>query len=79
VNQEKSPIRPKKEAVPADGCLLYDVGRQAYLETLELQMTLHRECWEGTIGGALIAVEHEPVITLGVRTLPADPDELIRM
>ncbi|NLB55482.1 MAG: lipoyl(octanoyl) transferase LipB, partial [Lentisphaerae bacterium] len=51
-------------------CFYYDVGRQHYSETLQLQLDLHTKCKEGLISGALIAVEHEPVITFGAKTAP---------
>lgn len=53
-----------------DSVHYYDVGRQRYLETLQLQSDLHARVRDGRIGGAIIAVEHEPVITLGVKTSP---------
>lgn len=49
-------------------CFYYDVGRQSYTETLRLQLDLHQQCKDGRIEGAIIAVEHEPVITCGART-----------
>lgn len=73
-------VRSAAPSPDAYDCLYYDVGRQSYSETLKLQLDLHSECKDGRIEGALIAVEHEPVITLGVRTasgnLLADSDDL---
>jgi lipoate-protein ligase B len=62
---------------------LLDLGRQPYLETLELQRALCRRRMAGTLDeDLLLLVEHEPVVTLGRGTrassLPLSADELTR-
>jgi len=49
-------------------CLLYSFGRVSYTKALSLQMELHARCVSGEISGALILLEHDPVITMGVKT-----------
>ncbi|MDO8586297.1 MAG: lipoyl(octanoyl) transferase LipB [Armatimonadota bacterium] len=46
-------------------CLLYNLGRSAYHDALELQFSLVARCQAGDFPAALITVEHEPVITMG--------------
>jgi len=53
-------------------CLLYNLGRVSYTDALNLQMRLHASCASGEIPGALVLLEHDPVITMGVRTQPAN-------
>lgn len=43
----------------------------SYLEALELQHYIHCECAEDRSPGALILLEHNPVITLGVKNTSA--------
>jgi len=62
--------RGLSSSLGAEECLVYDVGRQRYKQTLDLQLRLHAQCKEGRIPGAVVVVEHEPVITLGARTRP---------
>jgi len=50
--------------------LLYDIGVIGYKEALELQLSLHSDVKSGKLGGALILLEHNPVITLGTDTHP---------
>jgi lipoyl(octanoyl) transferase len=62
---------------------LLDLGRQPYLETLELQRALCRRRMAGTLDeDLLLLVEHEPVVTLGRGTrassLPLSADDLTR-
>lgn len=66
-NKSPEPIR-----TPKIDCVLYDVGRQSYQETLKLQLQLHSDCREGRISGAVVAVEHNAVITLGAKTAPGN-------
>ena len=42
-----------------------DVGTMKYGACLELQHSLHADVSEEKRGGAMILVEHEPVITFG--------------
>ncbi|MCE5324556.1 lipoyl(octanoyl) transferase LipB [bacterium] len=48
-------------------CLLQDIGRICYSDALKLQNDLHDRCAVGDIPGVLILLEHDPVITLGVK------------
>jgi len=61
-------------------CLLYSLGRVSYTKALRLQMRLHARCASGEIPGALVLLEHDPVITMGVKTnqsnILADPESL---
>lgn len=49
-------------------CALYKIGRISYADALELQHQLHSRCAAGDLFGALILLEHDPVITMGVKT-----------
>ena len=40
----------------------------SYSEALKLQLDLHARCVSGEIPGALLLLEHHPVITMGVKT-----------
>lgn len=53
---------------PPRGCALYKMGRVSYADALEFQHQLHSECVAGHLFGALILLEHDPVITMGVKT-----------
>lgn len=61
-------------------CQLYDLPTTGYEDALHLQMGLHRAVAEDSVPGALILLEHRPVITMGVKTAPgnllATPDGL---
>lgn len=51
-----------------DNFLLYNFDRISYTKALSLQHELHAKCAAGDILGALILLEHDPVITMGVKT-----------
>jgi len=51
---------------------LIDLGRREYGEALELQKELVQKRARGEIPDALVLVEHDPVITLGRKTTPAN-------
>lgn len=53
---------------PATEVLLYNIGRMSYAKALNLQLDIHAKCAAGEIPGALILLEHDPVITMGVKT-----------
>lgn len=63
-----------------DTCFAANIGRVSYADALKLQHAFHKLCASGDIPGVLMLVEHEPVITMGVRTKPgnvlADLDSL---
>ena len=48
-------------------CLLYNISRISYTEALALQHDLHEQCAALEIPGMLILLEHDPVITMGVK------------
>ncbi|MCE5313745.1 MAG: lipoyl(octanoyl) transferase LipB [Armatimonadota bacterium] len=49
-------------------CLLLEIDRISYSNALDIQHDLHARCASGDIPGALILLEHDPVITMGVKT-----------
>ena len=51
---------------------LLDLGLVGYNEAYELQLASHKEVREGRLAGALILLEHNPVITQGAGTQPAN-------
>lgn len=51
---------------------IINLGRTAYDKALELQSYYHKRCANGDIDGALILLEHESVITLGVKVNSKD-------
>ncbi|MHB9035298.1 MAG: lipoyl(octanoyl) transferase LipB [Armatimonadota bacterium] len=52
---------------PSD-CLLRNIERISYADALSMQTELHDRCVAGDIPGVLILLEHDPVITMGVKT-----------
>jgi len=61
---------PRKLSEPTK-CLLGIIDRISYANALALQRELHADCVEGRIPGALLLLEHDPVITIGVKQLSA--------
>ncbi len=49
-------------------CLLYNIERISYTDALAIQHQLHERCAAGDIPGVLVLLEHDPVITAGVRS-----------
>jgi len=49
-------------------CLLYNLERISYTEALAIQHQLHQKCVAGDLPGVLVLLEHDPVITAGVRS-----------
>ncbi len=49
-------------------CILFNPGRMPYDDALKLQRELHQAVVSGRKPGALILLEHHPVITMGVGT-----------
>lgn len=49
-------------------CMLYNIPRISYTEALKLQHGLHARCAAHELNAALILLEHDPVITTGVKT-----------
>lgn len=48
-------------------CPVYHIDRISYTDALALQLDLHARCAAGEIPGALLLLEHNPVITIGVK------------
>jgi lipoate-protein ligase B len=48
-------------------CFLYNIPRLSYTKALALQHELHEKCVAGSISHCLLLLEHDPVITLGVK------------
>ena len=71
-----------RRSVPrsAQRCLLRNIDRISYADALALQRQLHARCAAGDLPGVLLLLEHDPVITTGVRTadgsLLCAPEEL---
>ncbi|MBI2844810.1 MAG: lipoyl(octanoyl) transferase LipB [Armatimonadetes bacterium] len=69
----------RPEADPLEFHLI-NLGLTPYREALGLQIRLHSDVRSGKLGGALILLEHHPVITLGASTqmenLLASEDQL---
>ncbi len=63
-------------------CLLYNLTRFSYTKALEWQLNLHSKVVAGEIDAALMLLEHDPVITIGVKgtraNIVADSDSLRR-
>lgn len=58
-----------------------NVGLMKYSDALDLQLSLHADVKTGKIGGALVLLEHHPVITLGVSTHPENllvPENILK-
>ena len=60
--------------VDSHGFCLLELGLVHYQEALDLQLSLHSDVCEGRLSGALLLLEHFPVITLGAS---ADPINLL--
>ena len=69
IKHAKSP-RPSQNGATGDAakCLLYNIPRISYADALDIQHDLHTRCAEHRIPGVLILLEHNPVITMGVKT-----------
>ncbi|MFQ3549337.1 MAG: lipoyl(octanoyl) transferase LipB [Armatimonadota bacterium] len=49
-------------------CFLYTLGRIGYQKALDMQHNLHNQTSSKQIPGALMLLEHDPVITMGVKS-----------
>ena len=49
-------------------CFLYNIERISYTNALNLQLDLHSKCAAGELPGVMILLEHDPVLTMGVKT-----------
>jgi len=48
--------------------LLHSIDRISYHEALALQLGYHKQAADSEISGALVLLEHDPVITMGVKS-----------
>jgi lipoate-protein ligase B len=53
-------------------CHLYNIERISYTKALDIQHRLHDRCASGDVPGAILLLEHDPVITMGVKTHAAN-------
>jgi lipoyl(octanoyl) transferase len=63
-------IDNNKKSGLASGFRLLELGMVSYTEALELQLELHAKVRAGELWGALILLEHYPVITVGASAKP---------
>jgi len=68
-NQPETPLADgSATACEPRQCLLRNIGRIGYADALDLQHDLHSKCVAGEIPGILLLLEHDPVITMGVKS-----------
>lgn len=67
-NAEKTDISRSSEDTSGTECLLYNIERLSYTKALDLQLDIHAKCAKGDLPGVLVLLEHDPVITMGVKT-----------
>lgn len=67
-NVEKNGLSPSPAHVRDSEYLLYNIERISYTKALNLQLELHAKCAAGKLPGVLILLEHDPVLTMGVKT-----------
>lgn len=65
-HSEDRHLVPRADSKPTK-CLLGFIDRISYTNALALQRELHADCAEGRIPGAFLLLEHDPVITIGVK------------
>ena len=63
---------PNSQTIQNSIFALLDLGLVGYNEAYELQIALHKEVREGRLMGALILLEHNPVITQGAGAQPSN-------
>lgn len=61
-------LAQSSQGISVTSLYLCNIERISYTDALALQLDLHAKCAEGSIPGALILLEHDPVITMGVGT-----------
>lgn len=61
---------PSLSTNPSDKkeCYLYNINRISYTDALKLQHEFHEKCVAREMPGILMLLEHDPVITMGVKT-----------
>lgn len=67
-HNEQPLLKSEPESSGEKDCLLYNIERISYTQALALQHDIHARCAENTIPGMLILLEHDPVITMGVKS-----------
>lgn len=55
----------RQQQLDLDGFRLVEPGLMSYIDALELQLELHAEVLTGQLWGALMLLEHHPVISMG--------------
>jgi len=66
--QDAAVPRIDRNISPPAQCFLYNIERISYTDALALQHRFHEYCVSGRISGMLLLLEHDPVITMGVKT-----------
>ncbi|MCE5197519.1 MAG: lipoyl(octanoyl) transferase LipB [Armatimonadota bacterium] len=64
----QNPRNNTDQPLEVKDCLLDNIERISYSDALALQHDLHDRCAAGEIPGVLLLLEHNPVITMGVKT-----------
>lgn len=67
-HQDAAVPRIDRNISPPVQCFLYNIERISYTDALTLQHRFHEYCVSGRISGMLLLLEHDPVITMGVKT-----------
>lgn len=67
-HQDAAVPRIDRNISPPVQCFLYNIERISYTDALALQHRFHEYCVSGRISGMLLLLEHDPVITMGVKT-----------
>jgi len=65
---EKTELSRSSEGASGTDCFLYKIERISYTKALNLQLDFHAKCAAGELPGVLLLLEHDPVITMGVKT-----------
>jgi lipoate-protein ligase B len=67
-NEDSDTLRAGERSASGRCLALYNIERISYADALALQRRLHAECASGRIPGALLLLEHDLVLTMGVKT-----------
>lgn len=65
---EKRDVSRSSVCVPGGDCYLYNIDRNSYAKILNLQLDIHARVAAEELPGTLILLEHDPVLTMGVKT-----------
>lgn len=66
-HQDADTLRAGERSASGRSLALCNIERISYTAALALQHRLHDECASGRIPGALLLLEHDPVMTMGVK------------